>query len=111
MTRLPVPPIAPEIVDKIRQSIQTGKPREEVFAEMRQSGLFIGYSIKLTQELYGIPLGEAKRAVHFSETWADCLESNNATHEAAFEAARQFGFEEVDVLEDSSHGIELQDAR
>jgi hypothetical protein len=40
---------------------------------------------------------DAKLAVHYSQTWADCRESNDALHDAAFAAAKEFGFEEVDL--------------
>jgi hypothetical protein len=96
MKSLPVPPIPPEIVEKVRQAIDSGKSQEEVFALMRQLGLFMGYSIKLTRELYGISPGEAKLALHYSDTWADCRESNEALHEVAYQAAKQIGFEEVE---------------
>ena len=109
MKSLPVPPIPPEIVEKIRQSIEVGHTQEEVFAEMRQLGLFMGYSIKLAHQLYGMSFGEAKMALHYSDTWADCRESNEAMHEMAYQAAKQIGFEEVETSH-SPAGRQLQNA-
>jgi hypothetical protein len=69
---------------------------------MRQLGLFMGESVKLTHGLYGVSRGEAKLAVHYSQTWADCRESSERLHDAAFAAAKELGFEEVDE-EPSAH--------
>ena len=97
MKGLPVPPVSAEIRETIRRLIHEGKSREAVFTEMRRLGLFMGFSIKLAHELYGISLIEAKEAVHFSETWADCREATTATHESAIGAAWQLGFTEVEL--------------
>ena len=94
MKRLPVPPIPAETIEKIRLSIEAGSPQEAVFTQMRQLGLFMTDSIKLTHQLYGMSPTQAKIAVHYSDTWADCRESNDALHEAAFQAAKQLLFEE-----------------
>ena len=66
---------------------------------MRAAGLSMVPSIKLLASFYGLSLRDAKIAVHFSETWADCRESHEALHEAAFEAARELGFEETTAAE------------
>ena len=75
---------------------------------MRQLSLFVGFSIKLTHEPYGMSLGEAKEAVHFSQTWADCRDAND---EAAFEALKQLGFTEAELGEHSEAAEILQQTR
>jgi hypothetical protein len=96
MNRYPVPAIPQEIIDKVRHSVDSGMAMEGVIAEMRQLGLFITDSIKLIHRFYGISADQAKMAVHFSNTWADCRESNDTMHEAAFQAATKLGFEEME---------------
>jgi hypothetical protein len=111
MKSYPAPPIPPEIVEQVRRSIAAGKTHEEVFTEMRQLGLFMGQSIKLTHELYGMPHGDAKMAVHYSDTWADCREANDVLHNAAFAAAKELGFEEVNADATLNERPVLQSAR
>jgi hypothetical protein len=41
------------------------------------------------RRLENIDLGEAKRIVHFSETWADLRAENEELHERAENAARE----------------------
>jgi hypothetical protein len=67
----------------------------ELIGAMRDAGLSIIPSIRLLVRFYGLSWSEAKAAVHLSETWADRRKSNDALHEAAFAAAKEFGFEEV----------------
>jgi hypothetical protein len=43
---------------------------------------------KMLRDLNGISLADAKEAVHYSKTWADRRESNEALHEAAFSSPR-----------------------
>jgi hypothetical protein len=65
MKRLPVPQIPPETVDVVRLSVAAGRSQEEVFAQMRRLGLFMGKSIKLTSQIYGISLGDAQTRCAF----------------------------------------------
>jgi len=111
MKSYPAPQTPPEIVEKIRRSIEAGHPQEQVFAEMRQLGLFMTDSIKLTCKLYGMSPTDAKVAVHYSQTWADCRESNEALHEAAYQAAKELGFEDIELSPHSAERQQLQRAQ
>jgi hypothetical protein len=93
----PAPKTPEWIVDEIRAMAAAGSPQELMIARMRKSGLSIAPSIKLLSEVCGMDLGDAKRAVHFSSTWADCLQANDALHEAAYQAAIEEGFEVVEI--------------
>jgi hypothetical protein len=95
MKSYPAPPIPAETVEAMTRLIGSGASREEVFAAMRRSGLFMGQSIQLAARLYGMSLRDAKIAVHYSSTWADCRTGAEALHEAAFQAAKELGFEET----------------
>jgi hypothetical protein len=95
MKSYPAPPIPEATIAAMQQLVAEGATQVELIGAMRNAGLSIIPSIKLLVRFYGLSTTDAKVAVHFSETWADCRESNEALHEAAFEAARQLGFEEV----------------
>ncbi|ADW67480.1 hypothetical protein [Granulicella tundricola] len=95
MKRYPAPPIDPMIIERARELKEAGASQEEVFMAMRQDGLWVGQSIKVAAEIYGWSLTEAKMTVHYSDTWADCLQTNAKLHDAAFAAAKELGFEEV----------------
>ncbi len=78
---------------------------------MRLAGLSIIPSIRLLSEFTAISVSEAKHAVHFSHTWADRLEANNSTHQAAFEAAEELGSAEGKLSENFEPVVTLQEAR
>jgi hypothetical protein len=91
MKRHPVPQTTQRIVEQIHRMASEGATHEEMIATMRSSGLDIIPSIRLLAEASGIAWKDAKFAVHFSKTWSDWLDTNDAVHEAALEAARQSG--------------------
>ena len=95
MKSYPAPPIPEELVSRFRQMVEGGTPQHETIAEMRLAGLHKIHSIKLISLFYGISIGDAKRAVHLSDTWSDRRASDDAFHDSCFEAAKQLGFEEV----------------
>ena len=111
MNHYPAPPLAPVIVERLRRFSQSGATRDELIERMRSEGLSIVPSIRLLSDFCGISIDDAKEAVHFSQTWADCLASNDATHEAAFEAVRQLGGSEVEVDLHSAPADLLQPTR
>jgi hypothetical protein len=92
----PAPPTDPDIVERIRIRVAEGASQVEVIEEMRREGLSIIPSIKLIRQFFGLSANDAKIAVHYSETWSDCRKANDALHDAAFQAAKELGFEEVD---------------
>jgi len=81
--------------DGFREALASGMDRDEVIHRMRVSGYNKIASIKLLRDLTGISLGDAKVAVHSSPAWADCRQSDDALHEAAFAAAKELGFVEA----------------
>jgi hypothetical protein len=95
MKSYPAPPIPEATIAAMQLLVDAGTAQTELIGAMRDAGLSIIPSIKLLVRFYGLSFGEAKAAVHFSETWADCRKNNDALHEAAFQAAKQLGFEEV----------------
>lgn len=70
-----------------------GRSTEEVLRFFRENGATPIESIKLLRALDGIDLGEAKKAVHFSETWKDFREGSELLHEEAEKAAIELGDE------------------
>jgi ribosomal protein L7/L12 len=83
------------LVHDITQMLRTGTSEEKVVAHLRQLGLDKIDSIKVIRAATGMSLGEAKERVHLSEAWADRREADDAFHETAFAAAKEFGFVEV----------------
>src|ERR1700678_3048259 len=94
MKSYPAPPIPEATVAAMQQLVDAGASQTELIAAMRDAGLSIVPSIKLLSRFYGISSGDAKSAVHFSGTWADCRESNDALHDATEMAAKELGFKE-----------------
>lgn len=66
-----------------------GLPMEEILRFFRADGASIIESMKLLTRLENIGLGEAKRIVHFSETWADFRAGSEELHERAEKAAKE----------------------
>jgi hypothetical protein len=94
MKSYPAPPIPEATVAAMQQIVDAGASQTELIAAMRDAGISIVPSIKLLARFYGLSSSDAKSAVHFSETWADCRESNDALHDAAEIAAKELGFKE-----------------
>jgi len=80
---------------ELKAAIASGMQPDDLIRKMRAMGCNKIASIKLLRELKGMSLAEAKVAVHYSPAWADCIESDNALHESAFEAAKKAGFTEA----------------
>ncbi len=97
MKSYPAPKTPQFIVDGVRQMVAEGATHEEMIAKMRADGLSVAPSIMLLSQATGMAVGEAKRTVHFSQTWRDCLAANDALHEAAYQAAIGEGFEIVET--------------
>jgi hypothetical protein len=96
MKSYPAPKTPQFLVDSVRQMAADGTTHEEMIAKMRAAGLSIAPSIMLLSQATGLPVNEAKRMVHFSSTWRDCLAANDALHEAAIEAVKRLGDEVVE---------------
>ena len=84
-----------QLIDELTR-LNTTSDREELLQRMRAAGLDRIASIKLLRKLAGISLGDAKIAIHYSSTWADCKQGSEELHATAFHAAGLAGFEEVD---------------
>lgn len=78
-----------------------GVPLEEILRFFRADGASITDCIKLLTRLENVRLGEAKRIVHFSETWADFRAGSEEFHERAEKAAREL---EAENPENESSG-------
>jgi hypothetical protein len=95
MKNYQAPPIPEATIAAMQCLVSAGVTQAELIAAMRGAGLSIIPSIKLLARLYSLSPGDAKDAVHSSDTWADCMQSNEALHDVAFAAANQTGFEEA----------------
>jgi ribosomal protein L7/L12 len=74
---------------------QTRDGMQGFLRELRNRGAFQVESIKAICQLADVPLGEAKKIVHYSEVWADARSVSEELHEAAFEALDQLQNENV----------------
>ena len=70
-----------------------GLQTEEILRCFRANGASIIDSMKLLTKLERVDLGEAKRIVHLSETWADYRVGAEELHARAEEAARELEVE------------------
>lgn len=66
-----------------------GLSTEDIIRFFRSNGVSIADSMKLLMRLEDVSLGEAKRIVHFSETWADYRAGSEELHARAEKAARE----------------------
>jgi hypothetical protein len=66
-----------------------GLPMEGILRFFRANEASITESMRLLTRLENISLGEAKRIVHFSETWTDFRAGSEELHERAEKAARE----------------------
>ncbi len=62
---------------------------ERVLSQLRVDGFAPIESIKVTRAVLGVPLGEAKRIVHESTTWADARAAFEEMHDIAASAAAE----------------------
>jgi len=74
---------------------QTRDGMQGFLRELRNRGAFQVESIKAVCQLADVPLGEAKKIVHFSEVWADMRSVSEELHDSAFEALDQLQGEGV----------------
>jgi hypothetical protein len=94
MKRYPAPLVPDTIIAAMQRLADSNATQGELIAAMREAGLSIIPSIRLLARFRGLTTNQAKIAVHSSETWADCRESNDALHDAAL--AAQMGPERAD---------------
>lgn len=70
---------------RVCRSIMEKGSEEDALRWLRQSGASPIDSIRTLTQL-GVPLSDAKRSLHFSETWADIRESSEEFHANAVQA-------------------------
>ena len=77
-----------------------------MIAHMRASGLPKPVGMRLLADVKGIPLGEAKKLVHFSPVWADRKASDEAFHEGLYKSAEELKLLEPQetLLRSGTHG-------
>jgi len=73
----------------LRKLLADGKSFEEALGEIRKQGAGILGSIMAVQKFRRCDLGEAKRLVHLSETWADFRKRNDEFHRELEKAANE----------------------
>jgi len=66
----------PEIQSQCEQLVKRGEDQEKVIAFMRSHGCPKALSINIIAKIYGKDRIEAKKDVHYSETWADTKQSD-----------------------------------
>jgi len=71
--------------------IVAGNGTEELIAYLRAEGCYKIESIAVLREVLNVNLGDAKRLVHCSQTWADVRQRDDEFHDQLFEAARRIG--------------------
>lgn len=77
-----------ELTDRSRAMIVAGNgTEEELIAYLRAEGCGKIDSIAVLREVLNIDLGEAKRLVHCSPTWADTQQRDDEFHDRLIEAA------------------------
>jgi hypothetical protein len=79
-----------EILNTSKDLLLNGATVEQVLRYCRDQGLSIIESMQLLKRLLNIPLDEAKRIAHWSETWSDLRSSHDNFHDAAEKAAQSF---------------------
>ena len=97
MKSYPAPPIPDDIVTNIRNLAASGASQDDLIQKMRDSGLNIIASINLLRRFFPLSTNEAKHIVHRSKTWSDCRASNEAIHDAAFQAAEELAREKQTI--------------
>jgi len=71
----------------LRKALANGKSLDDALAEIRALGASILESIIAVKKFRQCDLGEAKKLVHLSPTWADARERNDKFHRELVEAA------------------------
>jgi hypothetical protein len=80
------------LVSECRSQKTAGKTDEQLVSLLRARGCSKVESIAVLARAVGIPLGNAKEIVHFSETWADVRERDDSFHvslEATFKKGKK----------------------
>ena len=88
------PPIPADVMQTTRALIQRGASQQDVIQVMRNEQLHIVECIKLTSQLYELPLGVAKDIVHSSAAWQDVREQNETFHTQAIQALNNGDWQE-----------------
>ena len=79
-----------ELIDRCRVMIVAGNgSADELIAYLRAEGCHKIESIAVLREALNLNLGDAKRLVHCSPTWADVRERDDELHDQLFETARR----------------------
>lgn len=69
--------------------LKSGKQSEDILRFLRERGCSKTLTIVVLPSIFGCDSREAKRIVHFSETWADTKESDEQFHENVERAVLQ----------------------
>lgn len=75
-----------ELIAECKRRSEGGEDMEAIIGHLRTSGCSKIDSIAVLNATYGIGLGEAKRIVHVSPTWADTRVSDDKFHESIEDA-------------------------
>lgn len=70
-----------QVVDRASSLWASGERWEAILSALRAEGFSKVESIRATVELLRIPLAEAKRIVHNSDTWSDVHERDDQWHD------------------------------
>ena len=73
----------------LRKQLADGKSFDEALSQIRIQGASILESIMAVQKFRGCDLAEAKKLVHFSNTWADVRQRNEDFHRELAQAANE----------------------
>lgn len=89
-----IPTVSDALIAELENFVRAGATQERLISLMRERGLSIIPSIRLVSLFYGLSTYEAKRLVHFSSTWADCLSVHDRLHDEAIRTAEELGEED-----------------
>lgn len=70
------------IMEFSRELLSRGASTDDLLAKLREKGCSKIDSMKFLMQLKGLPLSEAKRAVHLSKAWESDRERDDAFHQA-----------------------------
>ncbi len=70
------------LLEDSRRMLLDNSDLESILSFLRQHECTMVDSMRMVAELQSVDIGEAKRLVHFSETWSDVRLQNEAVHEA-----------------------------
>jgi hypothetical protein len=96
-----------------RTLLDQGAGVEELLQAFRRRELGILDSIRLVRDLLGISLGEAKKVVHLSQTWADLRAANDSFHDQLLSSVKEIATQSrgsIEIIESTDPEDPIEDS-